>query len=217
MENSPALENSSWLEASAPVKTGMLHWPGEPEVSIYKIASISKGDEANVSGMSMSVHTGTHMDAPYHFLNGGKDISKVPFEALIGRALVIDVKNPERVDVKDLEGYNIKPQSRVLLMTDNSRKEWFNREFSSDYVGLSARAAGYLAEKKVQLVGIDFLSIGTYDEDADVHKTLLSQGIWIIEGLYMNNITEGLYDMICLPLRLIGSDGAPARAVLRKV
>lgn len=205
------------MEVSAPVKSGMLHWPGEPEVSIYRIESISKGNEANVSGLSMSVHTGTHMDAPYHFLNGGKDISKVPFEALIGRALVIDVKNPERVDVSDLERYNIKPGSRVLLMTDNSRKEWFNREFSRDYVGLSARAADYLAEKKVQLVGIDFLSIGTYDEDAGVHRTLLSRGIWIIEGLYMNNITEGLYDMICLPIRLIGSDGAPARAILKKV
>lgn len=208
---------NSWLDVSAPVHSGMQHWPGEPQVSIYKVASINKGDEANVSAISMSAHTGTHMDAPYHFLNDGKDISQIPLEIVTGKALVIELKNPHNVDITDIRGYDINPESRILFKTANSEREWFNMEFSKDYVALTARAARYLAEKRAALVGIDFLSIGTYDEDPEVHRTLLGSGIWIIEGLYLNGVTEGTYDMICLPLRLMGSDGAPARAVLRKI
>ncbi|MGE5438565.1 MAG: cyclase family protein [Bacteroidota bacterium] len=209
--------DSPWIDVSAPVHSGMVHWPGEPEVSVYRISSISDGKDANVSGLSMSAHTGTHMDAPFHFIQNGKDISQVPFEALIGDALVIDVKNPEVVDLQDLRDYDIRPNDRVLFKTNNSDREWFNMGFSTNYTGLSARAAKYLAERKVQLVGIDFISIGTHAEDEEVHRTLLGQGIWIIEGLYMKDIAEGAYEMICLPLRLIGCDGAPARTVLRKI
>ncbi|MGE5429845.1 MAG: cyclase family protein [Syntrophomonadaceae bacterium] len=215
--NNQRTSNSPWLEVSAPVRSGMQHWPGEPDVLIYKIASISEGKDANVSGLSMSAHTGTHMDAPYHFINDGKDISQVPFDVLIGPALVIDVKNPKCVDLQDIRDSDIRQGARVLFKTANSDKEWFNMDFSTGYTGLSARAAEYLAEREVQLVGIDFLSIGTYKEDEDVHRTLLGKGIWIIEGLYLKDIPEGSYEMICLPLRLIGSDGAPARAVLRKI
>lgn len=215
--NNSSTSDSTWIDISAPVHSGIVHWPGEPKVSIYKISSISEGKDANVSGLSMSAHTGTHMDAPYHFINNGSDISQVPIEALIGEALVIDVKNPEIVDLPDLRDYDIRPDDRVLFKTRNSDKEWFNMDFSPRYTGLSARAAKYLAERKVQLVGIDFISIGSHSEDEEVHRTLLGQGIWIIEGLYMKGVAEGAYEMICLPLRLIGSDGAPARAVLRKI
>lgn len=209
--------DSPWIDVSAPVHSGMVHWPGEPEVSVYRISSISDGKDANVSGLSMSAHTGTHMDAPYHFINNGKDISQAPFEALIGEALVIDVKNPEAVDLQDLRDFDIRPKDRVLFKTNNSGRDWFNMDFSTGYTGLSARAAKYLAERKVQLVGIDFLSIGKYSEDEEVHRTLLGQGIWIVEGLNLSGVAEGAYEMICLPLRLIGCDGAPARAVLRKI
>ncbi|MCU7493873.1 MAG: cyclase family protein [Ignavibacteria bacterium] len=216
MEISRSSENT-WLDVSAPVHSGMQHWPGEPEVLIDRIADMGKGNVANVSVLSMSAHTGTHMDAPRHFFKEGKDISLVPFEVLIGPALLIEVKNPQRVDLSDLMDYDLRPESRVLLKTANSEKEWFNMDFSKSYTGLSASAAKYLAERKVRLVGIDFLSIGTYEEDEEVHRVLLGSGIWIIEGLYLKGIPEGIYDMICLPLRLIGSDGAPARAVLRKI
>lgn len=209
--------DNPWLEISAPVHSGMQHWPGEPEVSIYRIASISEGKDANVSGLSMSAHTGTHMDAPLHFFSGGKDISQVPFEVLIGEAQVIEVKNPLKVDLPDITDYDIRPGDRVLFKTANSAKEWFNMDFSTSYTGLSARAAKYLAERKVLLVGIDFLSIGSYEEDEEVHRALLGSGIWIIEGLWLKDIPEGAYDLICLPMRLPGSDGAPARAVLRRI
>lgn len=211
------ISDNPWLEVSAPVHSGMQHWPGEPEVSIYRIASISEGKDANVSGLSMSAHTGTHMDAPLHFFSGGKDISQIPFETLIGEAQVIEVKNPLSVDLPDITDYDIRPGDRVLFKTANSNKEWFNMDFSTNYTGLSARAAKYLAERKVVLVGIDFLSIGSYKEDEEVHRALLGSGIWIIEGLWLKDIPEGAYDLICLPLRLPGSDGAPARAVLKRI
>ncbi|MGE5402530.1 MAG: cyclase family protein [Ignavibacteriales bacterium] len=208
---------SGWTDISVPLSNGMLHWPGEPEVSAYKILSIQKGDPANVTGLSMSAHTATHMDAPRHFIEDGKDISQVPLEAVMGSARVIEIRSDKYVGVQELKDHRIEENERILLKTRNSEEEWFNRGFTKEYVALMPEAAKYLTERKIKLVGIDFLSIGTYEGDAEVHKVLLGSGIWIIEGLNLKGIGEGRYELICLPIRLMGADGAPSRAIVRRI
>lgn len=213
-----AAESNNWIDISVPLTSGMVSWPGEPAPSFELISAIQNGDNANVTMCRMVAHTGTHMDAPHHFLEDGKGIDSFPLEFGIGRARVIEVPRRDIVTNKELEGKGIQTGDRVLIKTRNSQLRWPTLDFQESYAGINSSAAQFFVDAGVVLVGVDYLSVGTYHGDnPETHKTLLSGGVWILEGLALGAVSEGVYDMICLPLRIAGCDGSPVRAVLRPV
>ena len=206
-----------WIDVSVPLHSGMVHWPDNPSVRIEYMLHMSRGDICNVSTLSMGSHTGTHMDAPFHFLPQGKGLQEMPFHAAIGRARVIEIRDPESIKPGELQLHNIRQGERLLFKTKNSTHCWKTDTFVEDFVYISQEAARYLASVGVQTVGIDYLSVGGYTKDGvETHRALLEADIWIIEGLDLSQVEPGMYELICLPLRIDGSDGAPARAILRK-
>jgi arylformamidase len=207
-----------WIDVSVPLRTGMVHWPDNPPVSIERIQDIERGDVANVSRLSMGAHTGTHMDAPLHFLRTGKGIDTMPLTATIGRARVIEIHDPESIKPEELRPYQIQRGERVLFKTRNSTRCWHTDDFVEDFVYISQEAARYLAAQHVQTVGVDYLSVGGFFKDGvETHQALLEAGIWIIEGLNLSAVVPGIVELICLPLKIEESDGAPSRAILRLV
>ncbi|MDA8174705.1 MAG: cyclase family protein [Nitrospiraceae bacterium] len=211
------------IDISIPIKPGMPLWSGDPQVEIEKLYGLAKGDEATVSRISMGVHTGTHVDAPLHYLADGPGIGEMPPGALTGPARVIEILGGANKEIQkeELERHGIKQGERILLKTTNSalwhqpsKEQDFSKEF---YIHLGAKAARFLAQRKILAIGIDYLSIGgcTGDSGAQVHRILLEAGIWIIEGLDLSLATPGNYELICLPLKLQGLEAAPARALLR--
>ncbi len=205
-----------WIDVSVSLHSGMVHWPDNPPVSIERALDMSRGDAANVSKLSMGVHTGTHMDAPVHFFPNGKGIDTMPLTAAIGRARVIEISDSESIKPDELRPHQIQADERILFKTRNSSRCWQTDDFVKDFVYISAEAAQYLAEQKVQTVGVDYLSVGGFFKDgAETHHALLGAGIWIIEGLNLTNVQPGLVELICLPIKIVGSDGTPARAILR--
>ncbi|MBI3277273.1 MAG: cyclase family protein [Chlamydiae bacterium] len=196
---------------------GMVHWPSDPKIQIKKIFSLTKGDAANVSLITMGSHTGTHMDAPSHFLKKGQSIDQMPLDATIGKARVIEIYDPVSVKPDELKKYRIRPGERILFKTINSSRLWKKNSFVKNFVYISKEAAQFLAQCKIKSVGVDYLSVGGYQkEGALTHQILLKAGIWIIEGLNLSRVQPGKYELICLPLKLVNGDGAPARAVLIK-
>ena len=166
----------------------------------------------------MGSHTGTHMDAPAHFLRGGRSIDRLPLEAVVGPARVIPIRHPQEIRVEELEAHRIKPGERILFKTRNSARCWKGNSFVRNFVHLTGESARYLAGLKLRCVGVDYLSVGGYQKDgAQVHRALLRAGIWIIEGLNLSAARPGRYTLICLPLKIERGDGAPARAVLGKL
>jgi arylformamidase len=207
---------SEWIDISVPLRTGMVHWPDNPPVRIERALDIERGDGANVSTLSMGSHTGTHMDAPVHFLQAGKGIDKLPMSVAIGRARVIQIEDEESIKPGELVPHKIRKGERILFKTRNSGRCWETDSFVKDFVYLSKEGAKYLIDRGVRLVGIDYLSIGGYKADgSDTHRYLLGAGIWIVEGLNLAEVEQGAYVLICLPLKIEGGDGAPARAVLK--
>jgi arylformamidase len=208
---------NDWIDISVPIHTGMAHWPDNPPVRVEYMSHMSRGDISTVSTLSMGSHTGTHMDGPLHFLPEGQGLHVMPLDAAIGRARVIGIRDPESIKPDELRSHNIWPDERLLFKTLNSSRCWKTDTFVEDFVYISQEAARYLAWIEVQTVGIDYLSVGGYIKDGvETHRALLEAGIWIIEGLDLSQVEPGTYDLICLPLKVIDSDGAPARAILRK-
>jgi arylformamidase len=207
---------SDWIDVSVPLHDGMAHWPGDQPFERKRDSDMEKGDHDNVSQMTTSVHVGTHMDAPLHFIKNGEAIDRIPLDVCIGRARIIGIANQERITPQDLDRHNIRSGERILFKTTNSDRVWRTNDFQKQFVSIAADAARYLGERKPRLVGVDYLSVGAYHGDgAETHQALLGAGIWIIEGLDLSSVEPGDYDLICLPLKIAGSDGAPARAVLR--
>ncbi len=210
-----AMDADSWIDVSVSVADGMLHWPDDPPVSLRRVRDIDR-DGANVSALSLGVHTGTHIDAPLHFVHGGADVSQLDPAVGIGRARVIEIADPVAVHRGDLQSAAPQPGERLLLKTRNSDRRWFEEPFRTDYVFLAADAAEYLGQCRIALVGVDYLSVGGFATDMEAtHRVLLEAGILIVEGLDLCAVQPGGYELVCLPLRLAGSDGAPARALLR--
>jgi arylformamidase len=205
-----------WIDVSVPLRTGMVHWPDDPPVSIERVQDIERGDVATVSRLSMGAHTGTHMDAPLHFFRTGKSIDTMPLTATLGRARVIEIRDPESIKPEELRPYQIQRDERVLFKTRNSARCWQTDDFVEDFVYISQEAARYLAAQQVQTVGVDYLSVGGFFRDGvETHHVLLEAGIWIIEGLNLSSVAPGIYELVCLPLKIEWGDGAPARAILR--
>ncbi|MDO8729744.1 MAG: cyclase family protein [Candidatus Omnitrophota bacterium] len=206
------------IDLSVPLRDGMVHWPGDPPVRIRKVKEIGGTHSSNLSLLSMGSHTGTHMDAPGHFLKGGLTIDRLPLEAVIGPARVIPIRHPREIRVEELRPHRIRSRERILFKSRNSSRCWKSDAFVRDFVHLTAESARYLAGLRLRCVGVDYLSVGGYKKDgAEVHRALLGAGIWIIEGLNLSAARPGRYELMCLPLKISGGDGAPARAVLRKL
>ena len=209
---------SLWIDISVPLRDSMVHWPGDPPVTVKLVKDIEQGDSANVSVLSMGAHSGTHIDAPLHFIRQGTGIDMMPLDTTIGKARVIEIEDTESVKPEELLRHRLRRGERILFTTRNSSHVWQTDEFVEDFVFISDDAARFLVERGVRMVGVDYLSVGSYKHGGSyVHKTLLGGGIWIIEGLDLSWVIPGKYELICLPLRLVRGDGAPARAIVRPV
>jgi arylformamidase len=205
-----------WMDVSVPVKSGMARWPGDIDVSVSRVSDMAEGAEYNLSQLHMSAHTGTHMDAPLHFVNGAISIDQLPFDATVGPARVIEIAVPESIGPADLEPFQIETGERLIIKTANSGRCWETDDFVKDFIFISEAGAKYLAGRRIRCVGVDYLSVaGFYKDTVETHVALLGAGIWIMEGLDLRRIQPGRYDLICLPLKLLGAEGAPARAILR--
>jgi len=208
--------SADWIDISVPIHTGMTHWPDNPPVKVERMLDMDAGDVCNVSQMSLGVHTGTHVDAPRHFLRDGISVERAPINALIGTARVIEIADTRTITVDELRRHDIQRDERILFKTLNSLRCWQTDDFIEDFVYISQEAARYLAQAHVQTVGVDYLSVGGYLTDGpETHRALLTAGIWIIEGLNLSLAPPGTYELVCLPLKIAEADGAPARAVLR--
>lgn len=205
----------TWIDVSVPVRSGMVHWPDNPPIEVDRIMDMAKGDPATVSRLSLGVHTGTHVDAPVHFLAGGAGVDAIPLEHLLGEARVVEVGDGPSIGAAQLRTVDPRPGERLLFKTRNSARCWKADHFLPDFVHLSPEGARLLAERGVRTVGIDYLSIAGMHEGVPTHLALLEKGICIIEGLDLSSVEPGSYEMICLPVRLAGADGAPARVLLR--
>jgi arylformamidase len=197
------------IDVSVPVGPGMVVYPGDPAVTLERVASLAKGDVANISRLAFGVHTGTHVDAPVHFIDGAPAAEALPLDVLVGPARVLDLTSAERLDASVFDDFDL--AERVLLKTRNSAL-WNLDSFAEDSLLLTADAARVLVDGGVRLVGIDYLSIG----DEAAHEVLLAAGVVPIEGLDLREVEPGEYELICAPLKLVGSDGAPARVFLRR-
>jgi arylformamidase len=203
------------LDVTVPLDSALPVYPGNTPFTLEPIKRIANGGSSNVSTLHLSAHSGTHVDAPRHFFDDGIGVEALAIELLIGRARVIDVTSRTRIDAADLGGLD-NEDVRVLIRTRNSRL-WASPEFHSDYVGLSEAGARHLVDRGVKVVGVDYLSVEEYKKPgAPAHKALLGAGVIVIEGLNLADVEPGVYEMFCLPLRVVGADGAPARVVLRR-
>jgi arylformamidase len=207
---------SPWIDVSVTLRTGMVNWPVDPSARISHALDMERGDPCTVSLLEMGAHTGTHMDAPAHFVRDGIGIDDMPLDAAIGSARVIPIRDRKSIKPDELVRHFIRRGERVLFKTHNSDHCWDTDSFVEDFVYLSATAAQYLAERQVRLVGVDYLSVGGFRADGvESHQALLKAGIWIIEGLNLKRVRPGRVQLVCLPLKIAGGDGAPARALVR--
>jgi arylformamidase len=204
------------LDVTVPLRDSIPTFPGNPEFAFEPIKRIAEGGSSNVSRLVMGTHTGTHVDAPKHFIDDGASIDELALNLLIGRARVIEIGKRGPITADDLAAAGLREDLRVLLRTPNSAL-WNSSAFHEDYAHLTDDAARYLVEQGVKLVGIDYLSIEQFKKPgAPAHRTLLSNGVIIIEGLNLAEADAGMYEMYCLPLPVVGGDGAPARVILKR-
>jgi len=206
-------------DISVGISSDLPVWPGDPSIEIERISSIEGGGDDNVSRINACVHVGTHVDAPLHYIEGGASVDTLPLEVLIGRAYVVDLPHADKLDETTLENAHIPPRTRRLLFKTRNSSLWARgeKEFQTDYVGVDSSGAEWLVRKGIQLVGIDYLSIAPYEKTVEPHRILLEAGMVILEGLNLSEIHRGRYTLYCFPIKIIGSDGAPARAILAGV
>ena len=192
-------------------------WPGDPPVELERIESMDAGAHANVSRLSAGVHVGTHVDAPHHFLNDGRTIEQLPLDVLTGPCYVAQLPDGiEDITAEVLDSMSLPSDAtRILFGTSNS-KLWSGgeTEFQEGFVAIEEDGAEWLVEHGIQLVGVDYLSVAPFGNSVPTHTILLQAGVIVVEGLDLSAVPRGFYDLYCLPLKLLGSDGAPARAIL---
>ena len=204
------------IDVSVPLDAQLPVYPHNTPFSLEAIKRIARGDSSNVSTLHLSAHTGTHVDAPRHFFDAGTGTEALPLDLLIGRARVVEVTSRTGIAAEDLSPLNLSDDIRLLIKTHNSTL-WGSPEFHEDYVGVTESGAKHLVDHGIKVVGVDYLSVEKFhNPGAPAHHILLGAGTIVIEGLNLRDVDPGIYEMYCLPLRIVGSDGAPARVVLRK-
>ncbi len=207
-----------FFDITVPVHEGMVVWPRDPGVSLSLARNMARGDGANVTRIEMGAHTGTHVDAPFHFLPHGNGVEQLPLETLIGPCRVFDLTDiPGHIDRATLERCDLNGVTRALFKTRNSQR-WARGEttFDPSFTAIVADGAARLVECGLKLIGVDYLSVEPFgSKEHPVHHRLLGANIIVLEGLNLGNVAAGDYELIALPLRLRGADGSPARVVLR--
>ena len=212
------MSNSEWIDISVPIRKGMTVGPNDPQVDIWLVHDPDKGDPVTMSQVSMITHTGTHIDAPAHFLRGNTTIDEVPLDTFIGPVRIIEIKDEVSIKVEELEPYNIQPGERILFKTKNSSWVYDTDEFVTGYVYFANETAQYLADKKVRLVGIDYITVGGFEDregNRVVHRTFLKNGISILEMINLSGVEPGEYDINAVPIRMEKGDAGPCRAIIR--
>jgi arylformamidase len=208
-----------WYDISVPLKQGMVYLPIDPVApKIYRFSDVDLGSKVTMSMLEIISHTGTHIDAPRHFIPGGSTISDMPLDATVGPARVIAIEDSQTIKVSELKRHRIKKGERLLFKTRNSPLAYESPKFVEDYVYLEGDAADYLAEKKIILFGLDNITIGEIKNEQSVmktHQALLSAGIYILEDCALGHVPPGEYELLCLPLLMYNGDAGPCRAILR--
>ena len=205
------------VDISVSISAGLPVWPGDPQIEIERYRLISDGNNSNDSRIACSVHSGTHVDAPAHFIENGASVEQLPLEILMGPVTVVELVEAEIITPELLEAQALAPQTRRLLIKTKNSALWADpgHQFNPDFVALNSESARWIVNKGIDLVGIDYLSIQMFkDAEAPTHRTLLEAGIVIVEGLDLRKVAPGDYQLFCLPIKLAGCEGAPARAVL---
>jgi len=214
-----ALVPKGWYDISVPLKQGMNYLSIDPVApKIYRYSDVDLGSKVTMTMLEIISHTGTHIDAPRHFIPGGSTISDMALDATIGPARVLEIKDPEKIKVPELKKHNIKKGERILCKTRNSPMVYESPKFIEDYVYLDVDAAAYLAEKQIVLFGLDCITIGYFKDEESIvktHQSLLSAGIYILEDCALGNVPPGEYELLCLPLLMYHGDAGPSRAILR--
>lgn len=205
------------IDVSVPLTGSLPTWPGSPGITTTPLLSIAAGDVANASQATLDVHTGTHIDAPRHFVEGGITVEAVGLERLNGPAFVASVPTASDIGPEHLSAAYIPPGTRrLLLRTANSAiSDLYERPFLEDYAALSPAGAAWVVEQGIDVIGIDYLSIQRFSDPPDAHTTILGAGLVIIEGLDLRRVAAGWHDMICMPILLAGLEAAPARVALQ--
>ncbi len=212
-----AMKQSRIYDVSLTIEPGMVVWPGDAPVAVETFTALAEGGSSNLSLLRMGSHTGTHVDAPRHFIDGAAGVDAISPDVLTGPARLFQLPQLKRIDRSVLEGLDLEGVSRLLLGTGNSALLG-KRPLSMDYAFVTGDAAIYLVERGIRLVGIDYLSIEEHGTAGHpVHHALLGVGIVIVEGLDLADVPAGDYEIMCLPLKLKDADGAPARVFLREV
>jgi arylformamidase len=207
--------DSTWKDISIPVIDKILTWPTDPVFRINQFASFTKGNPCDASEISLSVHTGTHIDAPAHFIKGGASIDQWKPEITMGACRVVMIENPKEITEEELLKHNIQANERIIFKTHNSATKWWEKPFDPHFVCITPKAAAMLAKLKPLCIGIDYLSVGSPETGIETHQHLLGAGIWLIESLDLTRIQPGNYELIFIPMNLHNADGAPGRALLR--
>jgi arylformamidase len=205
-------------DISVDLYEGFPVWPGDPRVALEPFLSQERGDLCNASRLACSVHSGTHVDAPKHFFPKGAGVDELPLDVLIGEAQVVRLTGARRIGVDDLQAVVAPETRRLLLRTDNSDSWTTSRGFEENFAALTPDAARWIVDQGIILIGIDYHSIQRFDDPTpETHEVLLAAGVVIVETLDLSQIEPGPYNLICLPLKLVGADGAPARVVLSEL
>jgi len=205
------------IDISLLLRTGMPVWPGSPGLRLAPLAEMGKGDPINVSRLDLEVHTGTHVDAPRHFFPEGGTAERLDLNVLVGPAQVAYLPAIQAITGDDLQELELPPDTERLLLRTRNSELWAQGEqtFREDFVALTLDAARWVVDRRIRLLGIDYLSVQRFGDDPETHRVLLSADIILLEGLDLSRVEAGQYELLCLPLRLAGAEAAPARAVLR--
>ena len=205
------------IDITVPFRTDLPLWPGDPAPRLSLMKSVEGGYRCNVTRIDTGVHFGTHLDAPCHFIEGGKSVDQLDMNVLVGPCFVGEIPDVAEITPDLLDGLNIPDGTvRLLLKTRNSAL-WAtpNHDFDTDFAALTPDAAQWVVDRGIRLIGIDYLSIQRFaDEVSTTHIVLLTEEVIIVEGLDLREATPGVYDLTCLPMKIAGSDGAPVRAIL---
>lgn len=205
------------IDVTLSIHEGMPVWPGDDPVVLQRRSKIEEGAHANVSFMSLGAHTGTHVDAPFHFVADGSKVDAMPLDVLIGPVQVVEVPASAQVINKEvIDRLKVEKQTRRLLFKTRNSLYWnlTDEVFQTGFIGIDESGAVELVKMGIKLVGIDYLSIAPYKQSKPTHDALLESGMVIIEGLDLRKVSAGFYDLYCLPMKLQGADGAPARVIL---
>ncbi len=205
------------FDISVTISPEMPVWPGDPAMEVSMALSMDRGDSVNVTQLRMTAHTGTHVDAPHHFLNDHRTIEDLALDVLTGPCYVMQLPDDvDEISAEVLDRMSIGANTTRLLFGTRNSHLWAHgqHEFYKDFVAVSPDGAEWLVTHGIKLVGVDYLSVATFDDQYPTHLTLLKAGVIILEGLNLSQVPRGFYDLYCLPLKIKGADGAPARTIL---